>query len=56
MKESFVFTLSEYDTFRVDGSKRVNINDTSEFYIYFLESYCGFRKETDVCNSLSFYR
>jgi hypothetical protein len=35
MKESFVFTLSEYDTFRVDGSKRVNINDASEFLYTF---------------------
>lgn len=29
MKTSFVFTLSEYDGFRVDGATTVNINDVS---------------------------
>lgn len=31
MKDSFVFVLSEYDKFKVDGSKRVNINDPAAF-------------------------
>ncbi len=35
MKTSFVFTLSEYDGFRVDGATTVNINDVSEFQYTF---------------------
>lgn len=35
MKSSFVFTLSEYDSYRVDGSTVVNINDASEFQYTF---------------------
>ena len=35
MKESFVFTLSEYDKFQVDGSRRVNINNPSAFQYTF---------------------
>ena len=35
MKTSFVFTLSEYDDFRVDGSTTININDASEFQYTF---------------------
>ena len=35
MKNSFVFSLSSYDRFRVEGAKRVNINDTSEMYYTF---------------------
>ena len=35
MKESFVFTLSEYDSFQVDGSRRVNINDPTAFQYTF---------------------
>ena len=31
MKESFVFTLSEYDRFHVDGSRKININDPTAF-------------------------
>jgi len=35
MTESFVFTLSDNDSFCVDGSKRVNINENSEFLYTF---------------------
>jgi hypothetical protein len=45
MKESFVFTLSEYDTFRVVGSKRVNINDASEFLYTFWNPTVGLGKK-----------
>ena len=35
MKESFVFILSEYDSFQVDGSRKVNINDPETFQYTF---------------------
>ena len=31
MKNSFVFTLSDYDTYRVEGASRVNINNPADF-------------------------
>lgn len=31
MKNSFVFTLSDFDTYRVDGASRVNINNPADF-------------------------
>lgn len=31
MKNSFVFTLSESDTYHVEGTRKVNINDSSDF-------------------------
>lgn len=45
MKTSFVFTLSEYDDFRVDGSTTVNINDASEFQYTFWNPTTGLRKK-----------
>lgn len=35
MKESFVFTLSECDSFQVNGARRVNINDSTAFQYTF---------------------
>lgn len=35
MKTSFVFTLLKDDSFKVDGAKRVNINDASDFQYTF---------------------
>ena len=31
MKNSFVFTLSDLDTYQVEGTRKVNINDSSYF-------------------------
>ena len=45
MKTSFVFTLSEYDDFRVDGSTTVNINDASEFQYTFWNPTTGLGKK-----------
>ena len=45
MKEIFVFTLSKYDSFDVDGSKRVNINDASEFQYTFWNPTVGLGKK-----------
>lgn len=42
MKTSFVFTLSKYDGFRVDGATTVNINDVSEFqYTFWSPTTCS---------------
>lgn len=45
MMESFVFTLSDYDSFRVDGSKTVNINEASEFLYTFWNPTVGVGKK-----------
>ena len=46
MKTSFVFTLSEYDGFRVDGATTVNINDVSEFqYTFWSPTTCSLGKK-----------
>ena len=42
MKESFVFTLSEYDCFQVDGSRKVNINDPEAFQYTFWNPKTGY--------------
>lgn len=44
MKESFVFTLSECDSFQVDGSRRVNINDATAFQYTFWNPTTGLGK------------
>lgn len=41
MKESFVFILSENDSFQVDGSRRVNINDPVAFKYTFWNPAAG---------------
>lgn len=45
MKSSFVFTLSEYDDYHVDGSTTVNINDASEFQYTFWNPTTGLGKK-----------
>ena len=45
MKERFVFTLSDYDSFRVEGSKVVNINDASVFQYTFWNPTVGLGKK-----------
>lgn len=45
MKDSFVFTLSEYDKFHVDGSRRVNINDSTAFQYTFWNPTTGMGKK-----------
>lgn len=46
MKTSFVFILSEYDGFRVDGATTVNINDVSEFqYTFWSPTTCSLGKK-----------
>lgn len=45
MKESFVFTLSEYDSFQVDGSRKVNINDPEAFQYTFWNPKTGYGKK-----------
>lgn len=45
MKESFVFILSENDSFQVDGSRRVNINDPVAFKYTFWNPAAGLGKK-----------
>lgn len=45
MKSSFVFTLSEFDDYHVNGSTMVNINDASEFQYTFWNPTTGFGKK-----------
>lgn len=45
MKESFVFTLSEHDSFQVDGSRKVNINDPEAFQYTFWNPKTGYGKK-----------
>lgn len=45
MKESFVFTLSEYDSFQVDGSRKININDPKAFQYTFWNPNTGCGKK-----------
>lgn len=45
MTESFVFILSEYDSFQVDGSRRVNINDPAVFRYTFWNPTSGLGKK-----------
>lgn len=45
MKSSFVFALSEYDNYQVDGSTKVNINDASEFRYTFWKPTTGMGKK-----------
>lgn len=45
MKTSYVFTLSESDSYQVDGSIRININDKSEFQYTFWHPKTDLRKK-----------
>lgn len=45
MKESFVFTLSEHDCFKVDGSRIVNINNPAAFKYTFWNPAAGLGKK-----------
>lgn len=45
MNNSFVFTLSDYDNYHVDGSTKVNINDASEFQYTFWDPKTGIGKK-----------
>ena len=54
MKESFVFTLSEHDSFQVDGSRRVNINDSSAFQYTFWNPNAGLGKKQMYVTPLGF--
>ena len=48
MKESFVFTLSEYDSFQVDGSRKININNPEAFQYTFWNPNSGGKKHMYV--------
>lgn len=54
MKSSFVFTLSEDDSFRVVGSTVVNINDASEFQYTFWNPTTGQKKKQMYITPLRF--
>ena len=54
MKESFVFTLSEHDSFQVDGSRRVNISDSSAFQYTFWNPNAGLGKKQMYVTPLGF--
>lgn len=45
MKESFVFTLSQYDNFHVEGSRHININDPKSFQYTFWNPHSGIGKK-----------
>ena len=45
MKESFVFTLSEHDSFQVDGARIVNINNPATFKYTFWNPAAGLGKK-----------
>lgn len=45
MNNSFVFTLSDYDNYHVDGTTKVNINDASEFQYTFWNPKTGIGKK-----------
>lgn len=45
MKELFVFSISPYDNYQVEGATKININDTSEFQYTFWSPSEGGKKQ-----------